>query len=368
MPIYAYKCESCGHCQGRAAENVRCAPDGVPGLRRRPSTSSSPRPVSSSRDRAGTSPISAAAPAMPRPSPQRRPTIARPKPSRQQAVRERRRRPNAAEPARPSAAARPRPRPPSRRSPRGCGAPWSLNDRDGCPAQMAAGRPAGHRAAWPSPSGCCNWIIGTLDQTLLILPASWQPDRLLGVPHPRLRRAADAGHPAGGRRRPPATSSARSWWAGAMPLLQPHPGGALHLFQRQAGLRHAVLRKRQRVSHRGAGAVAARRRLDHRLRHRRARRRRGQPPAGDDYLSVYVPTTPNPTGGYFVMLKSSDCIELKMSVDEALKYVVSMGVVVPAARSTLRQIEERARAALTRTSSESRQEIPWLCVPTTAVS
>src|SRR6202008_2316973 len=47
-----------------------------------------------------------------------------------------------------------------------------------------------------------------------------------------------------------------------------------------------------------------------------------------DYLSVYVPTTPNPTGGYFVMVRKSDCIELKMSVDEALKYVISMGVVV----------------------------------------
>src|SRR4029077_9963131 len=40
---------------------------------------------------------------------------------------------------------------------------------------------------------------------------------------------------------------------------------------------------------------------------------------GGDYLGVYVPTTPNPTGGYFVMLKRSDCIELKMSVDDALK-------------------------------------------------
>ena len=49
----------------------------------------------------------------------------------------------------------------------------------------------------------------------------------------------------------------------------------------------------------------------------------------DDYLTVYVPTTPNPTGGYFVMLKRSDCIELRMSVDEALKYIISMGVVVP---------------------------------------
>jgi len=56
---------------------------------------------------------------------------------------------------------------------------------------------------------------------------------------------------------------------------------------------------------------------------------------GGDYLSVYVPTTPNPTGGYFVMLKRSDCIELKMSVDEALKYIVSMGVVVPGGPSTL---------------------------------
>ena len=49
----------------------------------------------------------------------------------------------------------------------------------------------------------------------------------------------------------------------------------------------------------------------------------------DDYLGVYVPTTPNPTGGYFVMLRRSECIELRMSVDEALKYIISMGVVVP---------------------------------------
>lgn len=56
---------------------------------------------------------------------------------------------------------------------------------------------------------------------------------------------------------------------------------------------------------------------------------------GGDFLSVYVPTTPNPTGGYFVMLKRSDCIELKMSVDEALKYIVSMGVVVPGGPATV---------------------------------
>jgi len=48
-----------------------------------------------------------------------------------------------------------------------------------------------------------------------------------------------------------------------------------------------------------------------------------------DYVSVYVPTTPNPTSGFFLMLPRQDVIELDMSVDEALKYVVSMGVVSP---------------------------------------
>jgi uncharacterized membrane protein len=48
-----------------------------------------------------------------------------------------------------------------------------------------------------------------------------------------------------------------------------------------------------------------------------------------DHLSIYVPTTPNPTGGYFVMVRRSDVVELDMTVDEALKYIISMGVVSP---------------------------------------
>ena len=48
-----------------------------------------------------------------------------------------------------------------------------------------------------------------------------------------------------------------------------------------------------------------------------------------DFVSVYVPTTPNPTGGYFVVVARKDVIELDMTVDEALKYVISMGVVPP---------------------------------------
>jgi uncharacterized membrane protein len=56
-----------------------------------------------------------------------------------------------------------------------------------------------------------------------------------------------------------------------------------------------------------------------------------------DYLSVYVPTTPNPTGGYFLMLPRADVVELDMSVDEALKYIISMGVVAPPPKLSAQQ-------------------------------
>jgi len=52
-----------------------------------------------------------------------------------------------------------------------------------------------------------------------------------------------------------------------------------------------------------------------------------------EHVSVYVPTTPNPTSGFFLMLPKADVIELEMSVDTALKYVISMGVVAPPLRS-----------------------------------
>lgn len=50
---------------------------------------------------------------------------------------------------------------------------------------------------------------------------------------------------------------------------------------------------------------------------------------GNEFVSVYVPTTPNPTSGFFLMMPRQDVVELDMSVDEALKYIISMGVVAP---------------------------------------
>ncbi|MFO0318816.1 MAG: DUF502 domain-containing protein, partial [Neisseriaceae bacterium] len=49
----------------------------------------------------------------------------------------------------------------------------------------------------------------------------------------------------------------------------------------------------------------------------------------DEYLNVYIPTTPNPTSGYFIIVKKIDTKEINMSVDEALRYVISMGTVDP---------------------------------------
>jgi uncharacterized membrane protein len=54
-----------------------------------------------------------------------------------------------------------------------------------------------------------------------------------------------------------------------------------------------------------------------------------------EHVSVYVPTTPNPTSGFFLMMPRADVLPLRMSVDEALKYVISMGVVVPGSEPAL---------------------------------
>jgi uncharacterized membrane protein len=50
---------------------------------------------------------------------------------------------------------------------------------------------------------------------------------------------------------------------------------------------------------------------------------------GEDHVSVYIPTTPNPTGGYMLLVPRSRVVELDMSVDQALKYIISMGVAAP---------------------------------------
>ena len=176
--------------------------------------------------------------------------------------------------------------------------------------------------------GVLNWIVGTLDQTLLILPAAWHPDKLLGIHIPGfgvlltlaivLLMGAIASNFLGRKlghwgnmllHRIPIVRSIYSSVKQVSDTLFSENGNAF---------RQALLVQWPREGVWTIGFLTG-------------------VPGGDvvnhlpgDYLSVYVPTTPNPTGGYFVMLKKTDCIELKMSVDEALTYVISMGVVSPA--------------------------------------
>ena len=64
-----------------------------------------------------------------------------------------------------------------------------------------------------------------------------------------------------------------------------------------------------------------------------------------DYVSVYVPTTPNPTSGFFLMMPRAEVIELDMSIDDALKYVVSMGVVAPGTRASMKIVNRPRQEA-----------------------
>ena len=176
-----------------------------------------------------------------------------------------------------------------------------------------------------------NWIIGTLDQTLQILPEQWHPDRLLGIHIPgfglvlALAIVLVIGAAVSnflGRR-------LMAWWdalLGRIPIVRSIYSSVKQvsdtLFSENGNaFRKALLVQWPRP---GVWTVAF---------------QTGTPGGdvahhlGEDYLSVYVPTTPNPTGGYFVMLKRSDCIELAMTVDEALTYVISMGVVAPGSAS-----------------------------------
>jgi uncharacterized membrane protein len=172
-----------------------------------------------------------------------------------------------------------------------------------------------------------DWIISLLDQTLQILPNDWQPDKLLGFHLPGLGviLAAAILLTVGAVASNFFGKKLVAWWdalLGRIPVVRSIYSGVKQvsdtLFSESGNaFRKAVLVQWPRPDVWTIAFVTG-------------------TPGGDvvnhlpgDYLSVYVPTTPNPTGGYFVMLKKTDCIELKMSVDEALKYIVSMGVVVP---------------------------------------
>ncbi|KJV27982.1 membrane protein [Aquitalea magnusonii] len=183
------------------------------------------------------------------------------------------------------------------------------------------------------PLGITLWvlslIIGSLDQTLNLLPHEWQPEQLFGFSIPGLgvvfaflmllgtgmlaanvlgQRLVDFWH--GLMSRTPFVKSIYSSVKQVSDTLLSDSGQAF---------KKALL---VRWPHQDSWTVAF---------------QTGSPAplvvaqmGEEEHVSVYVPTTPNPTSGYFIMVPKRDTRELAMSVDDALKYVISMGVVVPA--------------------------------------
>ncbi len=172
-----------------------------------------------------------------------------------------------------------------------------------------------------------DWVVSTLDQTLRILPVSWQPDQWLGVHIPGLgvvfalvvllSIGAMASNIIGNK--------LVHWWHALLhriPVVRSIYSGVKQVSDTLFSEKGNAFRQALLVQwpHEGMWTIAF----------------LTGAPAGElvrhlpeDCLSVYVPTTPNPTGGYFVMVPRNRCVELSMTVDEALTYVISMGVIVP---------------------------------------
>jgi uncharacterized membrane protein len=182
-----------------------------------------------------------------------------------------------------------------------------------------------------------DFIVTTMDRTLQVLPTSWHPDQVLGVHVPGLGLVVSvlillatgvlAANIIGARM--------FAWWERVLvkiPIVRPIYSSVKQvsdtLFASSGNsFRKVVLIEFPSRGQWTFGFVV------------------GSPGAGverdlgRDLITVYVPTAPNPTSGYVLMVPPTDVKEVEVSVDDALKFHLSMGVVPPAARA--------ARSALT---------------------
>jgi uncharacterized membrane protein len=173
-----------------------------------------------------------------------------------------------------------------------------------------------------------NWVLSTLDQTLLILPPEYRPEFLMGFHLPGLGVvfALVVVIVIGGLASNIIGNRLLRWWdqfLNRIPVVRSIYSTVKQvsdtLFSEKGNaFREALLVQWPRE---GNWTIAF---------------ATGEPGGevanylnANDFVTVYVPTTPNPTSGYMAMVRRSDCVKLDMSVDEALTYVISMGVIVP---------------------------------------
>jgi uncharacterized membrane protein len=176
-----------------------------------------------------------------------------------------------------------------------------------------------------------DFIVTTMDRTLTVLPASLHPDQVLGVHIPGLGvvmsvlilliTGALAANIIGARM--------FAWWESVLvkiPIVRPIYSGVKQISDTLFASKGQSFRKVVLIEFPnrgqwtfgfvvGAPGLAMERET------------------GGDLITVYVPTAPNPTSGYVLMVRPGEIRELDVTVDDALKFHLSMGVVAPAARA-----------------------------------
>jgi uncharacterized membrane protein len=170
-------------------------------------------------------------------------------------------------------------------------------------------------------------VIGTMDQTLQLLPESWQPDTWLGVHVPGIGAVLTLAFifVVGLLTQNFIGQTLVKWWDWLLrhiPIVGPLYTSIKQVSDTLLSSSGNAFRKALLIEYprKGSYTIAFLTGV----------------PGGDvaeqlngDHVSVYVPTTPNPTSGFFLIVPRAEVVELDMSVDAALKYIVSMGVVSP---------------------------------------
>jgi uncharacterized membrane protein len=170
-------------------------------------------------------------------------------------------------------------------------------------------------------------IVGFLDQTLLLLPEAYQPDNFLGIHIPGLGvlLAVVLVLATGmivanllGRRLVNAWESLLS----RIPLVRTLYAGIKQILEAVLATDGQSFRRVLLVEYPRKGVWSLAFMTSDQLGEVQEKTR-------SEVISVFIPTTPNPTSGFVLMLPKEDVIELEMSVEQGLKMIISMGVVVP---------------------------------------
>ncbi len=178
------------------------------------------------------------------------------------------------------------------------------------------------------PLGITLWVldltIGTMDQTLLLLPGAWHPDRLLGIHIPGwgiILTLLIVGLTGMLVRNVLGQQLLRYWeslllhipfvnsiYKGVKQVSDTLLSGSGNSFRKVLLVRYP---------HPQAWSLAFQTSVPGEVSHR----------FDEEYVAVFIPTTPSPVNGFYFFIRKADTIELDMTVDMALKTIVSMGVV-----------------------------------------